>query len=63
MLYPSMNDLLKKIPNRYMLVNVVAKRAREIAEDAEKDGILMSEKPVKTALSEIEKGEIKIKKM
>ncbi|MBQ1271663.1 MAG: DNA-directed RNA polymerase subunit omega, partial [Clostridia bacterium] len=28
MLYPSMNELLKKIPNRYSLVNVAAKRAR-----------------------------------
>ena len=33
MLYPAMNKLTGYIPNRYMLVNVVALRARQIAED------------------------------
>ena len=28
MLYPSMKDLLKQVPSRYELVNVVACRAR-----------------------------------
>ena len=32
MLYPAMNKLKSHIPNRYMLVNVVALRAREIAQ-------------------------------
>ena len=35
MLYPAMNKLKSHIPNRYMLVNVVARRARQIADDAE----------------------------
>ena len=35
MLNPSMTDLLEKVDNRYLLVNVAAKRAREIAEVAE----------------------------
>ena len=35
MLYPAMNKLKSHIPNRYMLVNVVALRARQIADDAE----------------------------
>ena len=35
MLYPAMRDLLKKVPSRYQLVNVVASRAREIASEAE----------------------------
>ena len=35
MLYPAMNTLTKNVPNRYLLVNVVARRARQIAEDAE----------------------------
>ena len=35
MLHPSMTELLEKVDNRYLLVNVAAKRAREIAEDAE----------------------------
>ena len=36
MLYPAMNKLKSHIPNRYMLVNVVALRARQIADDARK---------------------------
>lgn len=38
MLYPAMNKLKSHIPNRYMLVNVVALRARQIADDAEEAG-------------------------
>ncbi|MDO5062699.1 MAG: DNA-directed RNA polymerase subunit omega [Peptostreptococcaceae bacterium] len=32
MLYPSINDLLEKAENQYILVNEVAKRARQIVE-------------------------------
>ena len=35
MLYPAMSKLNSYIPNRYMLVTVVARRARQIAEVAE----------------------------
>ena len=45
MLYPAMNKLKSHIPNRYMLVNVVALRARQIAADAEEAGIQLEEKP------------------
>ena len=38
MLYPPMNQLLKEVPSRYMLVNVVAQRARQIASEAEDAG-------------------------
>ena len=46
MLYPAMNTLTKNVPNRYLLVNVVARRARQIAEDAELEGIHLTEKPL-----------------
>lgn len=60
MLYPSMNELLKKIPNRYSLVNVAAKRARDIAEAAEMDpDIHLTEKPVSLALADIINDKIK----
>ena len=36
MLYPAMNKLTEYIPNRYMMVNVVARRARQIAAEAAK---------------------------
>ena len=43
MLYPAMNKLKSHIPNRYMLVNVVALRARQIADDAEEAGVQLDE--------------------
>ena len=39
MLYPAMSHLNSHIPIRYMLVNVVAMRARQIADDAEEAGV------------------------
>ena len=57
MLYPAMNTLTKNVPNRY-LVNVVARRARQIAEDAELEGIHLTEKPVTEAINEVADGEI-----
>ncbi len=58
MLYPSMSDLLKKVNNRYMLVNLTAKRARDIAAAAEENQIPLSEKPVKLALNDIMAGRV-----
>ena len=56
MLYPAMNKLKSHIPNRYMLVNVVALRARQIADDAEEAGIQLEEKPVTLAIHEVAEG-------
>ena len=39
MLYPAMTKLTEYIPNRYMMVNVVARRARQIAQEAEMNGV------------------------
>ena len=58
MLHPSMTDLLEKVDNRYLLVNVAAKRAREIAEEAEINEVRLNEKPVKLALDDIADGKI-----
>ena len=58
MLYPAMNKLKSHIPNRYMLVNVVALRARQIADDAEEAGIQLEEKPVTLAIHEVADGKI-----
>lgn len=49
MLYPAMNKLTSYIPNRYMLVNVVARRARQIADAAEETGEHLDEKSVTLA--------------
>ena len=58
MLYPAMNKLKSHIPNRYMLVNVVALRARQIADDAEEAGVQLDEKPVALAIHEVADGKI-----
>lgn len=58
MLYPPMNVLNNYIPNRYMLVNVVALRARQIAEQAEETGTQLEEKPVTLAIREVAKGKL-----
>ena len=63
MLYPSMNDLLGKINNRYLLVNIAAKRARDLAQDAEDRGVKLNEKPVKSALSDIMNGKIEVEEV
>ena len=56
MLYPAMNKLKSHIPNRYMLVNVVALRARQIAAEAEAKGEHLEEKPVTEAIREVADG-------
>ncbi len=53
MLYPAMSDLLKEVPSRYMLVNVVAQKARQIAQAAEDEGYPLTEKPVTLAIRQI----------
>ena len=53
MLYPAMNKLTEYIPNRYMMVNVVA---RQIAEEAEATGQHLDEKPVTLAIHEVAEG-------
>ena len=58
MLYPPMSDLLKEIPSRYMLVNVVAQRARQIASEAEDAGIPLDDKPVSIAIREVAEGKV-----
>lgn len=58
MLYPAMNKLLQQVPSRYMLVNVVAHRARQIASQAEDEGYSLEEKPVTLALNQIAKGQL-----
>ena len=58
MLYPAMNKLKSHIPNRYMLVSVVALRARQIADDAGEAGVQLDEKPVPLAIHEVADGKI-----
>ena len=60
MLYPAMNKLTANVPNRYLLVNVVARRARQIAQDAEDAGEKLEEKPVTLAIQEVADAKISV---
>ena len=58
MLYPPVANLLKNVQSRYLLVNVVAQRARQIAEEAEEFNQELTEKPVTLAIREVADGKI-----
>jgi len=60
MLYPSLASMLKHVNSRYLLVNIIARRARDISvmyggmDDAN------FEKPVSKAIEEIAAGELRV---
>ena len=58
MLYPPVADLLKNVDSRYLLVNVVAQRARTIASEAEVLQEELPEKPVTLAIQEVADGKL-----
>ena len=61
MLYPSMSELADKVGSRYLLVNLVARRARKIAGDAENNETVLDKKPVSMAIDEVYTGKLTIK--
>lgn len=58
MLYPPVADLLKNVDSRYLLVNLVAHRARQIAVEAEAFQEDLPEKPVTIAIQEVADGKL-----
>ena len=60
MLYPAMNKLTANVPNRYLLVNVGARRARQIAQEAEDAGEKLEVKPVTMAIQEVADGKLSV---
>ena len=58
MLYPAMSELLKHIDSRYLMVNVVARRARQISSEAETFHEPLSDKPVTLAIREVAEGKL-----
>lgn len=58
MLYPPMAELLKHIDSRYLLVNAVARRARQISIEAEHSDQPLPKKPVTMAIEEVANGEL-----
>ena len=63
MLYPPMAELVKKVGSRYLLVNLVARRAREISQKAEEEGESLDRKPISTAINEVYTGKLTVKSM
>ena len=58
MIEPPMNSLMNKVDSKYTLVIVVAKRARQLVEGAEKLTKCNSDKPVTIAVNEINEDKI-----
>lgn len=60
MLYPSLATLLKQVNSRYLLVNIIARRARDISTIAGESDEVYDDKPVSQAIEEIANGELRI---
>lgn len=60
MLYPPMSELVSKVGSRYLLVNLVARRARDISQKAEEEGESLDRKPISTAIDEVYTGKLTI---
>ncbi len=57
---PAVSEILKENESYYSLVVAVAKRAREIATEAEINGEIIIEKPVQLAVESFARGEYKL---
>lgn len=62
MMNPSIDSLVEKYHNKYILAVATAKRARQIVDGAEKLVDVKTNKPVSIALFELDEEKIKIKK-
>ena len=58
MLYPPMGDLMDKVGSRYLLVNVIARRARQVAIEEEEFKLPSEKMAVSEAIDEIADGKI-----
>jgi len=63
MIKPPISELLEKIDNRYILVNVTAKRARMLNEGVQPLTARTSTKDVVTAINEINEGKIRYRRI
>ena len=58
MLYPPVPQMLKSVPSRYLLVNVIARRARQVAIEEEEFKLPSEKMAVSEAIYEIADGKI-----
>lgn len=65
MIYPSIDKLLNQVGSKYLLVNIISKRAHEIEETNHlqlKENEYVSKKPIGRALEEVAKEKIILEK-
>ena len=60
MLRPTDIESIKGDESRYAVVIGIAKRARDIATEAEADGVILIEKPVSLAINDFSSGDYKL---
>lgn len=58
MLYPAMSSLLEHVNSRYLLVNVIARRARQLSIESEITHEPLADKPVTIAIREVAEGKL-----
>lgn len=58
MLYPPISKMLEYVESRYLLVNLVARRARQISIESEITQEPLADKPVTIAIREVANGEL-----
>ncbi len=63
MIQPPVSELLKKVENRYTLVNVTAKRARMLTSGAQPLSVTKSDKDVTIAIQEINESKVRYRKI
>lgn len=62
MINPSVEELLLKVEDRYSLVIVTSRRARQLIEGAEKTIITGAKKPLTIAINEVSEGTVTYEK-
>ena len=60
MLYPPVAELVDKIGSRYQLVNLVAKRARQVSTEVEEKQLPLERKAVSIAIEEVYTGKLSL---
>ena len=58
MLYPALSSLLEHVNSRYLLVNVIARRARQLSIESEITHEPLTDKPVTIAIREVAEGKL-----
>ncbi len=58
MLYPAMSSLLEHVNSRYLLVNVIARRACQLSIESEITHEPLTDKPVTIAIREVAEGKL-----